>query len=92
MQGGGEGQDYPPSWPKFRVYPPLSAKISGLSPLSQKPGPDKLSPLSQTLACTRMVDTTISSQDEGGGGQRRKESWLLTACLLAVPEVHSTHV
>ena len=34
-----EGQDYPPSRPKFRVYPP-----------SQNPGQDIYPPLSQTLA------------------------------------------
>ena len=40
---------------QVKSIPPLSAKILGLSPPSQKPGPDKLSPLSQTQACTRMM-------------------------------------
>ena len=46
------------SWPrKFQVKStlPLSTIFLKLSPLSQKPGPDKLSPLSQNLACTRMT-------------------------------------
>ena len=46
VQGGGLRLSPPPSWPKFRVYPP-----------SQKPGPDSYPPLSQTQACTRMITT-----------------------------------
>ena len=53
------------SWPrKFQVKStlPLSTKFLKLSPLSQKPGPDKLSPLSQNLACTRMIDKSWIQQ------------------------------
>ena len=52
------------SWPrKFQVKStlPLSTKFLKLSPLSQKPGPDKLSPLSQTQACTRMLPGVSTS-------------------------------